>query len=114
MASTATATAEQVQAEVEAWLDENWDPALSVRDWWRRLAGAGLSYPMMDAPFGRSYNRDQTAAVFAALRAKGAMGPPAGLGTMLAMPTILTYGTPEQIEQFVPAILDGSHGWCQL
>jgi alkylation response protein AidB-like acyl-CoA dehydrogenase len=114
MASTVAATAEQVQAEVESWLDENWDPALSVRDWWRRLAGAGLSYPMMDPPFGRGYNRDQTAAVFAALRARGAMGPPAGLGTMLAMPTILTYGTQEQIDRFVPAILDGTHGWCQL
>ena len=27
---------------VDAWLDANWDPQLTVRDWWARLAGAGL------------------------------------------------------------------------
>ncbi|MCC6832986.1 MAG: acyl-CoA dehydrogenase family protein [Thermoleophilia bacterium] len=107
-------TADAVQAEVEAWIDEHWDPALTVREWWSKLATAGLSYSMLAPPYGRGYSREQNAAVFAALRAKGAMGPPAGIGTMLSLPTILTHGTPEQIEQFVPRIIDGTHGWCQL
>ena len=33
---------------------------------------------------------------------------------MLALPTILTHGTPEQIDRFVRPIIDGSEGWCQL
>ena len=33
---------------------------------------------------------------------------------MLAAPTIAIHGTPEQIERFVPEILDGRVGWCQL
>ena len=32
----------------------------------------------------------------------------------MAAPTILTQGTPEQIERFVPPILDGRAAWCQL
>ncbi len=111
---TTTPTADTVRTEVEAWLDANWDPELSVRDWWGRLADAGLTYSNLPAPFGRSYDRDQVAAVFAAFRAKGVMGPPAGIGTMLALPTILTHGTPEQIDRFIRPIIDGSEGWCQL
>jgi alkylation response protein AidB-like acyl-CoA dehydrogenase len=114
MATSETQSAASVQAEVEAWVDEHWDPDLTVGDWWRVLAGAGLSQPQLPRPWGRGYSREQASAVSAALRAKGAMGAPGGISTMLALPTILAHGTPEQIERFVPAILDGSHGWCQL
>ena len=32
---------------VDAWLDANWDPQLTVRDWWARLARAGLAHSML-------------------------------------------------------------------
>ena len=32
----------------------------------------------------------------------------------MAAPTILTHGTPDQIDRLVPPILDGRVGWCQL
>jgi len=44
----------------------------------------------------------------------GALRPPGGLGLLMAAPTILAQGTPEQIDRLVPPILDGSVGWCQL
>ncbi len=112
--STSELTAQTVQDQVEAWLDANWDPDLTVQRWWKLLADAGLSYPMLAAPFGRGYTREQANGVSAALRAKGAMGPPAGVGTFLAMPTILSHGTPEQIERFVRPALEGAESWCQL
>jgi len=114
MPSTAEVTPAAVQAEVEAWIAERWSPELTVRRWWRMLAEAGLGYPQLAPPYGRGYSRDQAYAVSAALRATGAMGPPAGVGAFLAMPTILAHGTPSQIERFVPPILDGSQSWCQL
>ena len=46
--------------------------------------------------------------------ARGALGPPSGLGSMLAAPTLLAHGAPALVEALVPAILDGRHGWCQL
>ena len=40
----------------------------------------------------------------------GALRPPGGLGLLMAAPTILTHGTPEQIARHVPPILDGRLG----
>ena len=34
-----------LKAEVRAWLDEHWDPDLSVDDWWRIVAKAGWTAP---------------------------------------------------------------------
>ena len=44
---------------VDAWLDANWDPQLTVRDWWARLARAGLAHSMLPAPHGRGWSRSQ-------------------------------------------------------
>jgi len=114
MSSQVLQSADSVQAEVETWLDEKWDPDLTVAEWWALLAGEKLGYSQLDEPWGRGYNREQSQAVFAALRSKGAMGPPAGIGTMLALPTILAHGTQAQIDRFLPPLLNGTEGWCQL
>ena len=104
-----------VRAEAEAFCDENWDPDLTVERWWSLLAGAGYSHPMLPAGAGGlGYGPDQSALVSLALAERNVLGPPAGLGRMLAAPTIALHGTPEQIERFVPEILDGRVGWCQL
>ena len=52
--------------------------------------------------------------VRAAFSSFGALRPPGGLGLLMAAPTILAQGTPEQIERHVPPMLDGSVAWCQL
>ncbi len=44
----------------------------------------------------------------------GCMGPPGGIGMMLAAPTIATHGTPEQIARSAAPILSGEQAWCQL
>ncbi len=36
------------------------------------------------------------------------------IGTHLVGPTLITHGTPEQQDRFLPRILDGSDVWCQL
>jgi alkylation response protein AidB-like acyl-CoA dehydrogenase len=107
-------TAEQVRETFGAWLDQNWDPELSVREWWSRLAGAGWSMSGLPEPHGKGFSREETAAVIATMRERGVMGGPAGVGISLTLPTVLTHGTDAQIARFVPRILDGSEGWCQL
>jgi alkylation response protein AidB-like acyl-CoA dehydrogenase len=107
-------TIEKTRADAEQWLDDNWDPDLTVAEWWQRLADAGLCNPTLAEPWGRSWSPQQAGQFGAAMAERGALGSPAGIGMMLAVPTILSHGSPELIERFVPKILNGQEGWCQL
>src|SRR3990172_6545025 len=44
----------------------------------------------------------------------GAIGPPAGLGLLLAAPTIVAHGTEEQKRDYLWGIITGKDAWCQL
>ena len=101
--------------EVKAWLEENWDPDITVREWWERMGMAGWSAPAWPVDsYGRGLSNADNARVQRAIAAHGALGPPGGLGLLLAGPTIWTHGTPEQKERFLPDIVCGRVGWCQL
>jgi alkylation response protein AidB-like acyl-CoA dehydrogenase len=100
--------------DVEAWLDAHWDPDRTVAAWWADLADAGLSNPMLPPPWGRGWGRAEAMVLAEAMQKRGALGPPSGIGMMLAVPTLLAHGSTEVIERYVPRILNGQHGWCQL
>jgi alkylation response protein AidB-like acyl-CoA dehydrogenase len=101
--------------EVTAWLDAHWDPDLSVDEWWRVVAGAGWTVPHFEVEQGgRGLPRRSQATVRAAFAEFGALRPPGGLGLLMAAPTILTQGNPEQIARLVPPIIEGQVAWCQL
>ena len=107
-------TAETVGAAVRAFVAEAWDPDLTVAEWWIRLADAGWAVPTWPAAWlGRDLPRDVAPVVAAELRAR-AIGPPAGLGLLLAGPTILAHGTDEQRARYLRPIVTGAAGWCQL
>ncbi len=114
-ANGAAAGADDIRSEVEAFCDEQWDPDLTVGAWWQILADARYASPMLPPNAGGlGYGRDQAAMVSLALAERGVLGPPTGLGIMLAAPTIAMHGTAEQIDRYVPEILNGAVGWCQL
>jgi alkylation response protein AidB-like acyl-CoA dehydrogenase len=101
--------------EVREWLTEHWDPELTVGEWWERLGSAGWSAPILPVEsFGRGVSRADSVAVMREIASFGALGPPAGLGLLLAAPTIATHGTPEQIREHVYNIVTGRQAWCQL
>ena len=95
----------ELRAEIDAWIDTNWDPELPVREWWQRLSSAGFTNPGLPEPFGKGWGREETRVLAAALRENGSIGSPAGLGMMLAAPTILAHGDEAQIEKYVPCLL---------
>lgn len=102
-------------AAVEDWLRENWDPDITVAEWWDRLGTAGWAAPMLpNDAFGRGLSRSDAVAVMKELGSFGALGPPSGLGLLLAAPTIATHGTPVQIGEHIRAIVTGQAAWCQL
>ena len=108
-------TAEQVKTEVAAWASAHWNPDDTVADWWQKLADAGYSLPMLpEGMGGRGYGRDLAMAVNSALASAGVLGPPTGLGAMLAAPTLAVHASPELQKEFIPGIINGQDAWCQL
>ena len=106
---------DQVIAELDDWLSSNWDPDLTVGAWWERLGLAGWSAPTLPAnAYGRGLSRNDAVRVAHEINRFGALGAPAGLGLLLAAPTIATHGTQEQIDIFVRDIVTGQKSWCQL
>jgi alkylation response protein AidB-like acyl-CoA dehydrogenase len=104
-----------VASEAAEWVDATWRADLTAGQWWQALTEAGYCLPQLPASaFGRGYDGARTQAVRRALAERGCLGPPGGVGTMLAAPTIAACGTSEQIERLVPPILTGRHAWCQL
>jgi alkylation response protein AidB-like acyl-CoA dehydrogenase len=102
-------------AELESWLEANWDPELTVAQWWERLGLAGWSSPALPTnAYGRGLNRNDAVRAEAAIHRFGALAAPGGLGLMLAAPTIAQFGTQEQIDRFVRPIVTGQQAWCQL
>jgi alkylation response protein AidB-like acyl-CoA dehydrogenase len=108
-------TAEDVRAEVKAWLEENWDPDLTVGEWWDRLARSGYAAPTFpEDAWGKGWGRDLAMVVTSALAEHQAIGPPAGLGMLLAAPTIAAHGNERQKQEDLLRILNGQDAWCQL
>ena len=106
---------QEVQLQVEAWIAQNWTTEVTVGDWWARLATAGYAAPALPVEAGGlGWPPDLAAAVLATLTRAKVLGPPGGLGLLLAAPTIATHGTPEQMARWLPTILNGTEGWCQL
>jgi alkylation response protein AidB-like acyl-CoA dehydrogenase len=108
-------TTDQVIDELREWLSSNWDPDLTVAAWWERLGLAGWSAPTLPIhAYGRGLSRNDGVRVSQEIDRFGALGAPAGLGLLLAAPTIATHGTQEQIDMFVRDIVTGQKSWCQL
>ena len=77
------------------------------------LAEAGLLAPHWSAPYGRDASPAEQLLIDQEMAAAGVVRPDLVIGWWAA-PTILEHGTPEQIDQFVPATLRGEFLWCQL
>jgi alkylation response protein AidB-like acyl-CoA dehydrogenase len=106
---------DEILSDLRTWLEKNWDPDLTVGEWWERLGLDGWSAPYLPTnAYGKGMPRPDAIAVSNEIAAFGALGAPAGLGLLLAAPTIATHGTKEQIDLYVREIVTGKKAWCQL
>ncbi len=115
MTAVTTAPTDDLTVEVTAWLDANWDPDLTVEEWWDRLGHSGWAVPTWPEEwFGKGLSRAEGVRVMQTISGYPALGAPGGLGTLLAGPTIYVHGTDEQKQRYLDDIVTGKQAWCQL
>ena len=70
---------EEIKVELSEWIQENWDPDITVSEWWKRLSDGGWSATSLPVEAGgRGWSRVQSAAVMSTLFAHDVVGPPTG------------------------------------
>jgi alkylation response protein AidB-like acyl-CoA dehydrogenase len=104
-----------VRAEVREWLKGAWDPSITVREWWARLADSGWGFPQWPREwFGRSLPLRDAVAAREELAAAGVLGPPPGSGTAMGAPVLFAHGTEEQRRRWLGPLARGEESWCQF
>ena len=84
------------------------------RDFQRRLADGGWAAVHWPREYGgRAATLTQSAIFYEELARSGAPLPANVLGLLLAGPTIMSWGTPEQKERYLTPILTAEEIWCQ-
>jgi alkylation response protein AidB-like acyl-CoA dehydrogenase len=115
MTTTETRPSATLIDELTTWLEENWDPELTVGEWWERLGMAGWAAPMLPTnAYGRDLTRGDSMLVASTIARFGAMAAPMGMSIGLCSPTIATHGTQEQIDRLIPPAVTGKIAYCQL
>src|SRR4051812_38578651 len=113
--TTTMLTEDEVRDEVRRFVADAWDPDLTLGEWWDRLAESGWAVPTWPVEWlGRGLPGAAARTVSDELRAARVLGPPAGLGLLLAGPTIVAHGTDAQKERYLRPIVNGQEAWCQL
>ena len=106
---------QSVRKEVRTWLEENWDPNLSLIEWRIKLTDTGWGMP--DWPeewYGKGYPSLLASAVEEEFMRFGAVGVAKAGIRLLAGATLLEHGSEAQKKQFLRRILTGEDTWCQL
>ena len=104
-----------IRQAARRWFESHWDPDLTVREWWRRLFDGGWTVPTWpEECYGRGVSGGAAKAIREERIRVGAASGPGGMGLMLAGPTLVAHGTPEQQRHHLPPLLRGEMAWCQL
>lgn len=102
--------------ELLEWLSESWDTSITVREWWGRLAEAGLTMPTWPRTHGGISAPTAVQSLiereFASL---GLIGPPVGgVGLRQIGPALRQHASPDQIDRYLKPLMRGEHTWCVL
>ncbi len=108
-------TEQSVREQVRAFLEDTWDPNLSLMEWRNILVDSGWGVPSWpEAWYGLDLSLSLVPTVnevFAEFEAIHVARKGAG---QLAAATILTHGTDAHRQKYLKPILTGETTWCQL
>ena len=101
--------------EARAWFAANWNPDLTLGEWWDRLVSSGWGFPAFPSEwFGRGLSTDGARAVDRVRRDVAAAAPPNRIGAKAIAPLFLEYGTDDQRRRYLPDTLTDRAVWCEL
>ena len=92
------------------------DPAIfksAVIEWQKRLQAQGWIAPGWPAEYGGTGWDDTKSFIYESERAAAGVRDVIPFGLKMVGPVIYTFGTDEQKERFLPAILGSDEWWCQ-
>jgi len=122
---------EEFRAEVSAWLADNCPEGArgpgqiatgstkielepDVRLWLERCAERGYTAPTWPTEYGGGgLTPAQARVLYEEMAAIRARSPLMGMGLSMIGPTLLEFGTPEQMQRHLPPIVRGEVQWCQ-
>ena len=108
-------TESDLVAQVQAWLEANWNPDLGLAEWRNRLIDSGWGVPGWPrAWYGRDLPAGLEAVVAEEMRRVGAVGVARSGVRGLATATLLTHGDDFHKAKFLRRSLTGEDSWCQL
>jgi len=115
MSDYSNVTEAELQAEVSAWLDQHFDPSLSLIEWRSILVDSGWGVPAWPGRWhGKDLPQKLVPVVSQEFRKRNVVTV-ATTGTRnLAAMTLLEHGNDDQKERFLHRILTGEDTWCQL
>ncbi|WP_372785803.1 acyl-CoA dehydrogenase family protein [Phenylobacterium sp.] len=93
-------SAEKPTGEVALWKDRMGAKGFGTPTWPKAYGGAGLS-------------RAEAKVLGEEMARIGAPNPIGGMGVIMFGPTLLEYGTEEQLQRHIPPIVKGELRWCQ-
>ena len=98
-----------------AWFEENWDPDLTLGDWWDQLVASGWGFPTFPVDwFGKGLSSEQARAADDERKQVGAASPPDRIGAKAIAPLLIEHGTPDQLHAYLPDTLTDRAVWCEL
>jgi alkylation response protein AidB-like acyl-CoA dehydrogenase len=104
-----------VRAEARAWLEANWNPAMTLVAWRNKLIDSGWGVPSWPTEwFGRELPMALELVVEEEMQRFGAVGVAKTGIRRLAAATLLVHGNDEQKRKFLRRSLTGEDTWCQL
>ena len=104
-----------VRSEARAWLAASWDPRLPLAQWRDRLVDSGWGAPTWPRQwYGRDLPEAAAEVVRDELEQAGAVGLAAGVGMLLAAPTLLAHGSEDLLRRLLRPTMTGAAAWCQL
>ncbi len=84
-----------------------------IGDWYRTLARQKWIAPSWPKAFGGMALSPEKMIAYIEEQERYGVGRPPDQGLVMLGPILIRYGTPEQQEKYLPAILSGEHVWAQ-